>query len=814
MNTMKIFNHIALMAFVASIFAGCSEKSSYEPGDAENPDNYGVYFPEQTKTTSVELDPDEDTRVEYVVRRSRTDNAIIVPMHVVASADTVFEVSPIAFAAGQSETKLVVKFPKAEIGAKYTCTVSIDDPDYVSVYGPRATSLTFSVVRAGWVLVTGPKGQTTGKWRDDIIGNIYSLRSGSFNATPEVDVEIYERQDVKGLYRMKVYGGTKFLDAFAGGPGLSIAENKDVYTTVNASDPDKVYLPLQTTGMTFNSSDGEMSFGSYTPENFSMDETAAQYGSMKDGIIEFPAQSIMISIGSIQGYYYGNNNGMTRILMPGVTVPDYTVTLTKGASEAGKVDLNVAMASDVANFKYAVFEGVIDSGTASLRAQELDLAGTGFDGEVKTSGSISLDCKKTGKYTLIGCIYDKEGAMQDYASISFGFIARGETKPVKLTFGLEATNEYAATGVTPDNSAKFYAYGEDVETITYGLYKKSAVKSDNLDKLLDESGKDFSAEDLEKVNGNGYSAMLKGLNGNSEYVLVVRAFNGYTTSVSTASYKTTGKFNPVLETYEYSDFLQKQPSVSELTGTKWNFYAMDMTGDETVHRKISTVSIVDMPGESTEKARVLAIDGMVDAEFSEGGLVPAVYIPESSLFDGYQGAFALYGSQNGVGTVGGSTVFLGFIPDEDLSNVYFGYGMFFGEVADGYLYAVAAPSAIEQGYTFSYLYIASNTELYGLYTQMMLVDETKDMGGIPDEAKTKMASIRKRAAAGFKPRNYVELPEYAGMVPAVESVSRPQNLAISVMPASAPSARRATVTVKTASSAHDGKIVFNGVHAR
>lgn len=98
--------------------------------------------------------------------------------------------------------------------------------------------------------------------------------------------------------------------------------------------------------------------------------------------------------------------------------------------------------------KFAVFEGALDSGQASLTAQDMDAAKT-FDGEIKTSGTIRVENKTTGKYTLVGCIYDKEGVMRDYASVSFGYIAKGDEKPVILTMGLEATQEFAGQGITP-----------------------------------------------------------------------------------------------------------------------------------------------------------------------------------------------------------------------------------------------------------------------------------------------------------------------------------------------------------------------------
>ncbi len=812
MNDMKTIKHILLLTFAAFALTNCADEASYVPGEKENPDNFGVYFPEQTVSTTVEVDPKAETKVTFKVARKRTDEAIIVPFNVDSENKDVFTISPIAFKQGAAETNVTVKFDKAEVGTTYKCTISIDDPEYVSLYGTNATSLSFSVVRAGWELVKGPNGETKGKWRDDIIVGLYSIQSATFNPNPELDVEIYERSDVKGLYRMKVYGGSNFIRSFTGG-NYSYAEDKDVWTTVNASDPDKVYLPLQTAGVTFNSGDGEVSFGSYVPENFSLDESAAQYGTMKDGVIEFPVQGIMITIATLDGYAYANMNGLTRILMPGVTVPDYTVSLSKEECKDGVVDVVATLSSDVKKFKYSVREGAIDEGAASLLAQELDQAGT-FDGEIAETSTLHLTCKETGKYTLVGCVYDATGTMQGYASVSFGYVAKGEVKPVILTYGLEATNEFAGEGINPDNSAKFYAYGQDIESLTYGFYKSKYLVGKKLEDVLKDSGKAFTSEELEKVNGKGFSSMIKGLNGDCQYTMVIMANNGYVTSITTKDYHTTGVYNPGMDTYDYEDFLEQQPSKEELI-KDWNYYAMDLTvEDETLTRYArGTVSI----RQSTETKYDFDIEGLAGVKFEKGGVWKGSYIPEIEELSKYKGAFVLIAPKNeDFATYEGTEMFTGFIPIEEISKgaIYFGPGMYFGEVADGYLYGVPARDAIEQKLTFRYLYTGSSTTAVSAMTEMMLVDPAKDKGGIPDLPKSKISEIRKQAKEVFARRNYVEIPELAS---AQQKTKYVRNLAADMTPVAVPVAKHAEAKITVESgiaskAASRGGFILNGLY--
>ena len=57
-------------------------------------------------------------------------------------------------------------------------------------------------------------------------------------------------------------------------------------------------------------------------------------------------------------------------------------------------------------------------------------ASKNFDGEIEGSGTIRIENKATGKYTLVGCIYDEgDNTMRDYVSISFGYIAKGDQRP-------------------------------------------------------------------------------------------------------------------------------------------------------------------------------------------------------------------------------------------------------------------------------------------------------------------------------------------------------------------------------------------------
>ncbi len=706
--------------------AGCKQEVLPEPwGEAENPDTYGVYFPPQATSTSLQLEADDPTEVVYRVRRSNILDPIIVPVVLTVTSgdeeiqnpETLFNIEPIAFDSGEEEAKFKITFPDTEIGKEYTINIRIEDPKYISVYGKKETGISFTVLRANW------KSIGIGKWRDDIVSSIYS---GIKYPNAEIEVEIFEREDLPGYYRMQAFTPDFVYSLF--GQRL---ETENAWTFIDASDPDAVWLPRQSTGLQINSADGVIHIASSIDKIFSMDASENAYGTLENDIITFPIQGILVNLPGYNatGWFAVNSNGLHRIMLPGAREYDYSVELAKEEAVNGIMNISVAFGADVNTVRYKIYEGTLDDAQASLNAQDLDDGKAAFDGQINATGNIEIKNMPSGKYTLVACTYaDGSDAMRGYGFIPFGYVAAGDQRPIVLNFGLEATNEFAGIGISTDNSARFYVYGEDIESLRMSLARTSRLEGIDPLVYVEAVGTDFTAEELDMVNGGHYSRLISPLNGDSDYTLILLADNGYTKEVFTTTYKTTGKFNPLLETYSYNDFIAATPNKTGLLSKTYTLYGVNLMDEEPQLRRIGSVTLADDTANdsytSTEIIDYIRIKGMTGLSFDNGETgILGPYIPGTSGLSLYLGEFGLFAQQAPLGQVGGSDIMVGFIPDEDM-NIYTGLGMFAGKVADGYYAVVPNPDAMAQGFTFNYFCAFNSGGIYAMLCDMVLVDDS------------------------------------------------------------------------------------------
>lgn len=630
MKTIKYLSYMLMAALPLSL-ASCAEELEYTPGEPDLENCYGVYFPEQENSGAHQLDPSAPTSLTFTASRLKSEGAITVPVEVFSQTPEIFTVSAIEFADGQEETQFTVSFDASEVGVNYECTIEVTDPQYALVYGSNPSYLNFSITRIKWNKLVGEDGSQTGLWRDDIISSNYNV------VTPnaEIPVVVYERDDMPGYYRVEnPYSAEMLAVLFAGDASAAdqFAGNAlGASFIVNATNPNRVYIPYQPLGAIMSSTDGQL----YACSNVSevVSNSSDLYGTLKDGIIEFPAQGLLFSFENAGGaLYYANNSGMTRLILPGFRAYDYSVGLQAGYSENGVLAVNVSLGDDVATAKYSVYEGSLSDTEIEAKVTEIN---NDADAPVfEASGVYSMSFEKTGVYTLVTSNLDAAGTSQGSSSLSFGYVAAGEEVPVVLTTGLVVSDKYAPQGYTSENSMEFYVYGQDISAANMTLFKSSyiagadpeVIKSVMLSEGAVEDT-ELSAEQVTTINGNGLSGVFTGLNPNEDYTLAVYASNGYQEILKLVSAKTEGESDPLQITYGMDDVkADLLPATAEGYFGEWNFYAIDGFDDAvvgpSVNNRVSVgkVTISDSAEEDTPDDDYISVKGLVGPSAANYGI--------------------------------------------------------------------------------------------------------------------------------------------------------------------------------------------------
>lgn len=553
---MKYFR-ILLFAVIAALAVACVEEP-YSQGEPDSLDCQFFYFPAQT--AEYMLAPTDKKYLDFQAARQMDYGDIVVPFELQCSEDGIFEVDEdaIAFDDSRTTTKFRVKFPNAEVGKKYTCTIKVTDPAYISQYALESTELSFSIIIVKWNELDG-----MAKWRDDMF-TTYALARRAELVSPyhETEVKVYERDDMPGYYRFdKVYTPEYISTIYAG--DASMAEDLKDYCKatsiyVNATDPKKVYLDLQYAfdDPFFNSSYGDMYIGSDVQEVWNQDYSNL-YGTLEDKVITFPKNSIIIYIPNIGTGIYGNTEGMFRIVLPGGVARDHSFKVKAGVSEQGVLPLTFTLGTNVTKVKYQVYEGRVNEVDMLDKIEEVKASGKVK--EVTSSGSFDFTAKESGFYTLVACAYD-ETEYIGFESVQFGYDTKEDSRNVDIHLGLIVSDKYTNDGMTSENSMEYYVYGKDITKAKLALYKKSQYedfKSDIQEREFEISIQALTGEELNMLNTSVHSGVIGNLNAGTEYVLVVYAENGYHSGFFELSESTKGEYNPLDVIYNSYDIPEK-----------------------------------------------------------------------------------------------------------------------------------------------------------------------------------------------------------------------------------------------------------------
>ena len=144
-------------------------------------------------------------------------------------------------------------------------------------------------------------------YTDDIVGPL-------FKASPVTyEVEIEESVDNPGKYRLvNPYG-----EVFPYNDPGDWDDSQTYYMVIDATNPDAVVIPQQALGVDWG--DGMMGVWcmveNYLAQGAPASYVEPYYGKLKDGVITFPANSLIVL--DDEGAYYANTNGAFKVVLPG-----------------------------------------------------------------------------------------------------------------------------------------------------------------------------------------------------------------------------------------------------------------------------------------------------------------------------------------------------------------------------------------------------------------------------------------------------------------------------------------------------------------
>ena len=599
---MKAINIRYILAAAAALaFTSCAkeiEEVAQDPADC-----MGVYFLEEqenAKTHTLEKGIDK-TSFELIVRRSNADKEEDIAFkydsytlekqsisdtsykEVPTPAD-VFEFSGIYFEEGQYETTIEVNFPSIEEGKTYHCTLYINDPKYVSSVANNASSISFTVQMFAWEKVPGK-----GIWRDAIFSDMFAWEGRYL----ETEVDVYERKDQKGFYRLNnVYSAEYFTRLVEGEEagndpalvaGYSSYIDEKAYIYLNATDPNKVWFPAQKTGFS-DPSMGNIMVASDVTEVFGSASNLL-YGTLKDGIVTFPKNGLLLGMGGY--YYFTNSSGKFRFVLPGYEAADYGISLEKEETNAnGEVPVTFDLAKDIAKVKYALFEGSISDIEMAGKVKEVQTSSSAVE-FTRTTGKATkdvynikpaVDKAKTSIYTLVACAYDKAGNYKEYSSIEFGYVKPGETKEIEIDFGITVDNRFASENYTAENSFQYWITGNEITHAMINYYPTSYYKTyeEQIKKELKMYGSIDSAS-LKRLNTSEISGIVGNtLLAGTSYTFVIYAGNAYRSGFITYEFSTQGTPDMMKKAYYFEDLLEQQPSAEQITSSEWIPVSVDI----------------------------------------------------------------------------------------------------------------------------------------------------------------------------------------------------------------------------------------------
>ena len=382
------FLFLLVATLFATAFTACQQE--WEPGQPDS--ELSVYFPVDVNVANfatvdsddtVELD--ETTTALFPVYRQKdhSDSELTVeirsrfinPTQVVyretdaqgkitleVTVEEAFTVAEsVTFEAGQHVAYLYVERSESvkslSVGALYEIEVLIKDVKHHGHYG--LSRKTFAVgIPETWKNLGDAQEDPElklGTYTEDFFVQLYGADVGNM-----VYVTVEESEARKGVYRFKnVFSQDNVVALLGGVPSDMSFASGDSYIIVNASDPEKVYIPYQYVGIGIPGYMDQF----YMASGRTIGKADAK---LENGVISIPAGTAGLLDASGAGYLV-NQSGKLRFTLPGVSMKDYSFaayhngTQTTPDNSETRAYFEFVSGADVSKYRFVVVEGNVEA---------------------------------------------------------------------------------------------------------------------------------------------------------------------------------------------------------------------------------------------------------------------------------------------------------------------------------------------------------------------------------------------------------------------------------------------------------------------
>lgn len=367
------FLFLLVATLVAGTFTACQQE--WEPGQPDT--DLSVYFPVEVEYASFAAVDNDETEIDeahvayYPVYRQNGGAEMTVAIRsrmidnidagdLIGPDESVFTIAEsVTFAEGETVAYLEILLHEElslKPGNLFNAEIMVKETKHHGNYGLYRKTIGIGIPETWKNLGDDVKDNNLkmGTYTDDFLAPIYSQPAGI-----TIPVAVEESESRKGYYRLvNVFSKENAIALIGGVPSdMSFAPGNN-YVEINAMDPEKVYFPYQSVGISIDSI-GELYIVS--GHQLTTGGVPLEDGTLKDGIMTFPAGTVIWGCDS--GLYLGNASGLMRVTLPGVSLVDHSIVAYYDGAQVSPdnsettANISFAVGKDVSEFRFVVVEG-------------------------------------------------------------------------------------------------------------------------------------------------------------------------------------------------------------------------------------------------------------------------------------------------------------------------------------------------------------------------------------------------------------------------------------------------------------------------